>query len=47
MKRCDFNKAAKENFLYESAFWGMSTSLDGIKLKVITTVLISVMLVII
>ena len=34
-------------FLHESAFLGMLTSLDGIKIKLMTIVLSSVMLVVI
>ena len=47
MQRCDFNKVELQTFLHKSAFLGMSASLDGIKIKFITMVLTSVMLVII
>ena len=45
MQRCDFNKVELQNSLHKSTFLGMSTSLDGIKIKFITMVLTSVMLV--
>ena len=48
MKKCDFNKVvALQKFLHKPAFLRMSTSLDGIKIKVITMVLTSVTLVLI
>ena len=47
MRKFDFNKVAYKKILYKSAFWGMSISLDDIKIKFITMVLTLVMLVII
>ena len=47
MLKCDFNKVAKQKFLDKSAFLEISTSMDGIKVKVITMVLTLIMLVII
>ena len=47
MQKCEFDKVAEYKILHRSAFLGMSTSLDGIKIKFITMVLTLVMLVII
>ena len=47
MQKCDVNKIAQQKFLNKSAFWRMSTTLDDIKIEVITMVLTSMMLVII
>ena len=47
MQKCDFNKVAQQKFLHKSAFLAMATSLDDIKIKVITMVLTSLMLVMI
>ena len=47
MQKCDFNKVAWQRFLHKAVYLEMSTSLDSIKIKVITMVLTSVMLVII
>ena len=47
MQKCDFNKVAWQRFLHKPVYLEMSTSLDGIKIKVMTMVLTSVMLVII
>ena len=47
MQKCDFNKVAWQRFLHKAVYLEMSTSLDNIKIKVITMVLTSVMLVII
>ena len=40
MQKSDFNKNARQKFLDESAFLGMSTSLDDIKIKVLTSVML-------
>ena len=47
MQKCDFNKAALQKFFHKSVILGMKSTLDGIKIKVITMVLTSAMLVII
>ena len=36
IQKCDFNKVAEQKLLDKSAFLGMSTSLDDIKIKIIT-----------
>ena len=41
------SKMQKQKFLHKSAFLGMSSSFDGVKIKITTVVLTSVMLVII
>ena len=42
MQKCDFNKVSWQKLRHKSAFLGMSTSLDGVKIKFITMLLKSV-----